>query len=97
MASNEIECTRFEQSSVIKFYVAEKCKLCEIYSRMCDVYEKGSFSKKMFTNSLNVDLRQQTLVKKIAQEVEIHWLSGKENIPGAVISKESEIVRFHLF
>ena len=46
MEANQIECSRLEQRSVIKFMVMEKCKPCEIYRRMCDVYEKAIFSKK---------------------------------------------------
>ena len=46
MLANQIECTRFEQRSVIKYLVAEKCKLCEIYRRICDVYGEACFSLK---------------------------------------------------
>ena len=35
----------FEQKSVFKFLLAEKCKPCEIYRRMCDVYGEAYFSK----------------------------------------------------
>ena len=38
--SNQTECSRLEQRSVIKFLVAEKCKPCEIYRRIYDVYTK---------------------------------------------------------
>ena len=41
-----LESLRLEQRSVIKFLVAEKCKPCEIYRRLCDVYETASFSQK---------------------------------------------------
>ena len=37
---------RFEQRSVTKFLVAEKCKQCEIYRRMCDVYEDACLNQK---------------------------------------------------
>ena len=39
-----------EQRSVIKFLVAEKSKLCEIYKRMGDAYREACFSQKMFAN-----------------------------------------------
>ena len=39
MATNQTECSRLEQRSVIKFLVAEKCKPYGIYRRMCDVTE----------------------------------------------------------
>ena len=45
MATNQISSSRLEQRSVNKFLFAKKCKPCENY-RMCDVYEKISFSKK---------------------------------------------------
>ena len=35
-----------EQSSVIKFLVAEKCIPCGIYRRMSDVYRESYFSQK---------------------------------------------------
>ena len=34
-----------EQRSVVNFSVAKKGKSCEIYSRMCDVYEEAGFSE----------------------------------------------------
>ena len=40
------ECSRFEQRSVIKFLVAEKCKTFEIYRRMCYVYGETCSSQK---------------------------------------------------
>ena len=47
------ECSRLEQRLVIKFLMPEKCKLCEIYRRMCDVYGGVCYSKKkMFKNQL---------------------------------------------
>ena len=50
MVANQIECCKIEQSSVIKFWEVEKCKLCEIYARMCDVYGEAYFSP----NGLNM-------------------------------------------
>ena len=47
---------RLEQSSIIRFLAAEKCKPYEIYRRMCDTYEKANFSQKKFPNGLNMDL-----------------------------------------
>ena len=43
--------------------VAEKCKPCEIYRRICDDYGEAHFSQKMFTNGLNMGLSQLTSVK----------------------------------
>ena len=37
----------------------------------------------MFTNELNI----QAWVKKIIHGVKMHWLSGKEKIPGAAVRK----------
>ena len=45
MAANQIQCSRLEQKSIIKFLVAEKCQP-EICWRMCDVYGEACFSKK---------------------------------------------------
>ena len=41
-----------EQRSVIKFLMAERCKVCEIYRRMCDVNWGACFSQKIITNGL---------------------------------------------
>ena len=35
--ANQTESSRLERKSVIKFLIADKCKLCEIY-RMYDIY-----------------------------------------------------------
>ena len=40
MVANQTESARLEQRSVIKFLLAEKCKQCEIYKTMCDVYRE---------------------------------------------------------
>ena len=37
---------QIEQRSVMKYLLAEKCKPCEIYRRMYDVYGEECFSKK---------------------------------------------------
>ena len=46
MVVNQIECSKLDQRYVVIFLEAEKCKPCEIYRRMCDVYEKGCFIPK---------------------------------------------------
>ena len=60
---NQIECSRLEQRSVIKFFLTKKCKLCVIYRKMCDVYREACFSQKMFTNDHNIGLPPQALVE----------------------------------
>ena len=60
MAENQIECSMFEQMSVVKCLVTKKCKPWEIYRGMCDVYGEARFSQKKFTNGLNIGLPQQT-------------------------------------
>ena len=44
MAANQTV-LQAEQRSVIKFLVGKKCKPCEIYKRICDVYREMCFSK----------------------------------------------------
>ena len=46
MPAKQTVCSRLEQRCVIKLLVAEKCKSCEIYRRICAVYGKACFSKK---------------------------------------------------
>ena len=58
IVANQRERSRYEQRSVIKFLLAEKGKPCEIYRKMCYVYEEVCFSQKMFTNGLNMGLSQ---------------------------------------
>ena len=45
LMAGQTEHFKFEERSVIKFLVAEKCKPCEIYRRMCDVFGDACFSK----------------------------------------------------
>ena len=53
MVINQTECSRLEQRSVVKFLVAEKCKLGEFFRRMCDVDRETCFSQQ---NSLQIGL-----------------------------------------
>ena len=46
MVWNQTECSKLEQRSVIKFLVAEKCKPCEIYRKMCNVHGEACFNEK---------------------------------------------------
>ena len=48
MVANQTECSKLEQRSVINFFVAEKCKSCEIYERMYDVHGEAYFCQKQF-------------------------------------------------
>ena len=58
-AKNQTDCSRLEQSSVIKFLAAEKFKQWEILLRMCHVYEEVYFTlkkkqkKNLFIDGLN--------------------------------------------
>ena len=52
------------------------------------------FSQKMFTNELNMALPLQAPAKNTVHGVEIHWLSSKENMPGAAVSKEGHADSF---
>ena len=55
---------------------------------MCDAYGEACFSEKKFTNELNIGLPLRGLVEKIVHRVEKHWLTDKENILSAAVSKE---------
>ena len=52
-SANKIECSRLEQSSLIKFLLVKTCKPSEIYRRM---YGNAYFYQKMFMNKLNLCL-----------------------------------------
>ena len=51
---------QIEQRSFIKYLLAEKCKLCEIYQRMCEGYREACFSQKKIYKWLNMGLPLQT-------------------------------------
>ena len=55
--------------------------------------EKACFSKKkkMFTNGLIIGLPLEASVEKLVYGVETYWLSGKEKLLGAAISKEGHV------
>ena len=46
VVENQIEYFRLEQRRVTKFLLVEKCKPCETYRGMCDVYIEECFSQK---------------------------------------------------
>ena len=65
MTANQTECSRFEQRSVIKFLVAEKCKPCEIYRRICNVYvlvKQILQMSQIWVCSSNPELKRQSMV-----------------------------------
>ena len=94
MVANQTMYSRLEQRSVIKILEAGKCKPCETYRRMGNVYDEASLVKKMFTNWLNIGLPQWVWDKKTVHEEETHWLSSKEEVWGTVVCKESHTVSF---
>ena len=85
MITNQTECSRLEQRSVIKCSVAEKCKPCEIYKRMCDVYGEVCFSKIIFYNWAKHECATRSLSKK-KQFMELKHTSG------TAVSKEDGLV-----
>ena len=43
MVANQTECSRFEQRSVMKFLVAEKCKTCMMCMEKCVLVQKNAY------------------------------------------------------
>ena len=76
LAANRTECFRFEQRSVIKFLVAEKCKPYENYCY--DVYGEACFSQKNLYRWAKHAFPVRAWIKKTVLVVETHWLSGKK-------------------
>ena len=74
MATNQTVWSRLEQGSVIKFLVAEKCKPCEIYRRMLNVYGKVCSSQKMFPNRLNCLKKVKIVFKMKTGQAGLHRL-----------------------
>ena len=69
----------------------EKCKPCEIYKRISDLYKESCFSQKIFTNVLNKGLPLK--VEKTIHEVDCLFNffrrpSNKKEVPNWAISKE---------
>ena len=95
MIVNQADCFRLEKSSVIKSLLPEKCKPYEIYRRMCDVCGEARCSKKKI-NGINMGSPQRSWVEKTIYGVKIFWLSGKEKVPDAVISKEGHIFKWQV-
>ena len=62
----------------LPFWVAEKCKLSEIYRRVYDVHSELYFNQKMFTNGLNVVLPWRAWVEKRIHEMEAQWPCRKD-------------------
>ena len=54
--------------------------------------EKHGLAEKVFTNGLNIGLPLCARVETTGHRIETHQLSGKENIPGAPVSKEGDVV-----
>ena len=46
MLASHTDCSRVEQSSIIKFLLVENCNPCEIYAKFSDIYKQASFIKK---------------------------------------------------
>ena len=72
MVANKTECSGVEQRSILKFLVAKKCKPWEIYRRMWNVYGEVCFSKKIFTNRLNMSFPLRAWIESPVHEVETH-------------------------
>ena len=60
---------QIEQRSFIIYLLAEKCKPCEIYRRMFDVYREAYFSQKMFTNEINMGLFVTTNRTEVCHQI----------------------------
>ena len=65
---------------------ANQMKFTEEYVMCMEIHV---LVKKTFTNGLNMGLPLQARGEKTVYGVETYWLSGKENILGATVSKES--------
>ena len=61
-----------------------------MWNLQCDIYKESCFGEKMFTNGLKMGLSLLVWIEKTVHEVEIHWLSSKEKVPGTAVSKEGD-------
>ena len=84
---------QIEQRSVIKYLLAEKCKQCEIYRRMCNVYREACFSQNFFYKSAKHGFTTTSLNQKDSPWSGKNRLSGKEKVLGTEVSKENHTDR----
>ena len=73
---------------------AEKCEPREIYRKMCEVYREAYFFPKSFHKYFNMGLPLRAWVEKTVLRVETHRLPGKENLPGAALSKNVSFLEY---
>ena len=88
MKPNQTECFRLKQRSVIIYLVAEEYKPSEIYWRMCDGFGEVVISQTIFINEPIRDLSLRVWIEKTVYRVKTYWLTGKEKVLCAVVSKE---------
>ena len=89
MAANQTEFYKCELRSVRKLMLADKCKQCENYRRMCYVFGEACFSQNIFKKELYLGLQLQVWVKKkTVWGEETCWLSIKKKVPGAAVNKK---------
>ena len=74
------------------FGVWEMQTMWNFHKNVWCVWREVCFRQKLFTNGLNMGLLLWARVKKIVYGVKTHWLSGKEKVPGIVVSKEGHAV-----
>ena len=92
MVASHAECSKLEQRSVIKILVAEKCKPYEICRRKYEEYREAYFSQEKWLQMGTAWVYHYELYsKKRVHRVEAHWLSGKEKVSCATISKEGHV------
>ena len=72
MTENQMEYSRLEQKSLIKFLVTENCKSCEIYTRMCDLYGEAYLVNKNVYKWAKHGFATICLVEKKVMGVETH-------------------------
>ena len=76
-ATIQTDCSTFEQNSVIKFLMAKKCKLSEIYRRMCDIRGELCVSCLNFGRYV---LRPSSLSKFLRRSLMIYIIKGFQTI-----------------
>ena len=82
-----------EQKSVIKYFI-EKCKPCEIYRKMDDVYKETCFSqKKNLYKKAKYKFSSNLILSQKNNQQSESTLSNKEKVPGTTVSKEGHVDR----
>ena len=93
MATNE-NAQSLDVGLTSKFWWLRKDKHLKFTEKYATCTKKHVLVEKIFTNGQNMDSPLYVWDEKTVHRVETNWLPGKERVPGALVSKESDAADF---